>query len=409
MKSIKTLYINAYTGISPAAWWLSLVMLINRSGTMVVPFMTLYLTETQHFPIGKASMVMAVFGMGAICGGVLGGKLTDRFGFYNIQLSALLSGGVMFILLGQVTDFKAICACTFALALLNETFRPANATAIAHYSSAETRTRSYSLNRLAVNLGWAAGGALGGFIASHSYHLLFWIDGLTNITAALILLLVLSPARNSATPSHEAKPKPTNTKSAYKDRPYLVFVVLTVLFGMCFFQLFATMPVYFKQQLHLTPFLIGCVMALNGLLVAAFEMPLVFTLEHNKNYMRFMVWGTILIAMSFLVFNLLPGQLSLAIISTLFVTIGEMLSMPFMNTYWTSRTTPQNRGQYAGLYTVAWSVAQIIGPYSGGQIAQHWGYNILWWIVGALGLICASGMHWLRIRTTAVATTPSAI
>ncbi len=350
---------------------------------------------------------MAVFGMGAICGGVLGGKLTDKFGFYNIQLSALLSGGVMFILLGQVTDFKAICACTFALALLNETFRPANATAIAHYSNEETRTRSYSLNRLAINLGWAAGGALGGFIASHSYHLLFWIDGLTNITAALILLLVLSPSRNSATPTHEPKPKSVGTKSAYNDRPYLVFVVLTILFAMCFFQLFATMPVYFKQQLHLTPFLIGCVMALNGLLVAAFEMPLVFTLEHNKNYMRFMVWGTILIACSFLVFNLLPGQLSLAIISTLFVTVGEMLSMPFMNTYWISRTTQQNRGQYAGLYTVAWSVAQIIGPYSGGQIAQHWGYDILWWIVGAVGLICASGMHWLRIRTTATRTTPT--
>src|SRR5205814_6151879 len=93
-------YRNAYSGLSRATWWLSLVMLINRSGTMVVPFMTLYLTETKHFPIGKAGLVMAIFGLGAICGGMIGGKLTDKFGFYNIQLSALLCGGIMFIVLG---------------------------------------------------------------------------------------------------------------------------------------------------------------------------------------------------------------------------------------------------------------------------------------------------------------------
>ena len=159
MKRISNLYKNAYSGLSPAMWWLSVVMLVNRAGTMVVPFMTLYLTQARHFSIGMAGMVMSVFGLGAICGGILGGKLTDKFGFYNIQLSALLCGGVMFIVLGQMSSFPAICTCTFALAVLNESFRPANATAVAQYSNENNRTRCYSLNRLSINLGWAAGGA----------------------------------------------------------------------------------------------------------------------------------------------------------------------------------------------------------------------------------------------------------
>ncbi len=395
MKRVTTLYKNAYSGLSPATWWLSIVMLINRSGTMVVPFMTLYLTETKHYTIAKAGLIMSIFGFGAICGGFLGGKLTDKLGFYSVQLSALVCGGAMFIVLGQVDNFALLCVCTFVLATLNESFRPANASAIAQYSNEQNRTRSYSLNRLSINLGWAVGGALGGFIASKNYHLLFWIDGLTNIGAAILLLAVLSPSRNSQTPAKKEKSDPVNATSAYLDRPYLFFILLTVLYGCCFFQLFATQPVYFKQQLHLTPFFIGIVMALNGLMIAFFEMAVIFSLEQRKKNMYYITIGTLLTGLSFVIFNIFPGTHSLAIISCIIVTIGEMLSMPFMNTFWVSRTNDANRGQYAGLYTAAWSIAQVIGPYVGSQVAEHISFIVLWWIIGGISFITAVGFTWL--------------
>lgn len=187
MKKILNSYYKAYSGLTPDIWWLSLVILINRSGAMVVPFMTLYLTESRHFSLGKSGIVMALFGAGAIAGGFAGGRITDRKGFYPVQLCTLLGGGLMFILLSFMQSFYWICICTFFLGLINESFRPANAAAIAHYSNTSNRTRSYALNRLAVNLGFALGGALGGFIAAHNYQWLFWIDGATNILAACIL------------------------------------------------------------------------------------------------------------------------------------------------------------------------------------------------------------------------------
>lgn len=398
MRRVTNLYKNAYSGLSPATWWLSVVMLINRSGTMVVPFMTLYLTEAKHYPIGKAGMVMGIFGLGAICGAFVGGKLTDRLGFYNIQLFALVCGGLMFILLGQMDNFPAIAGCTFLLALLNESFRPANATAIAQYSKDENRTRSYSLNRLSINLGWAVGGALGGIIASRNYHLLFWIDGITNILAAVLLRAVLSPSRNSQTPARNDYVKKDKTHSPFHDRPYLLFIALTILFACCFFQLFATIPVFFKQRLHLTPFFIGMVMALNGLLITLFEMAIVFTLEPRNRHMHYITIGILLIGTSFVLFNLLPGAGSVAVISTILVTAGEMLSMPFMNTFWVSRTNHGNRGQYAGLYSSAWSIAQVIGPYAGTQIAQRFDFSALWWTIGGVSLVGALGFKWLQFR-----------
>ncbi len=399
MKRVTNLYRSAFSGLSPATWWLSLVMLINRSGTMVIPFMSLYLTESRHFNIGRAGIIMALFGLGAICGGFIGGKLTDKLGFYYVQLSALIAGGIMFIVLGQLQSYPAICVCTFLLATLNDSFRPANATAIAEYSKKENLTRSYSLNRLSINLGWAIGGALGGIIASHNYNLLFWIDGLTNIGAAILLRTVLSPKKNSNTPARKDKPAAGHTRSAFRDRHYLVFVVLTILFGFCFFQQFTTLPLFFKQRLLLTPLFIGMTMALNGLLIALFEMALVFTLEKRGKNLQYITTGALLVGSSFVLFNIMPGQGSLALCATFIITAGEMLSMPFMNTFWVSRTDQHNRGQYAGLYTAAWSVAQIMAPYAGTQIIQHFGFNILWWILGSVSVLTAAGFQWLNHQT----------
>ena len=178
------LYKNAYTGLTRRIWLLALVMLINRSGTMVLAFMTLYITHL-GYPYKMAGLVVGIYGAGSLLGAFIGGKISDRFGFYYTQFFALFCGGILFITLGQMRSYIAICICTFFLAMVNESFRPANATAIAHYSTAQTRTQAFSLVRLAINLGWGVGGALGGFLAIMTYHLLFWVDGFTNIVAAI--------------------------------------------------------------------------------------------------------------------------------------------------------------------------------------------------------------------------------
>ncbi|XZF15832.1 MDR family MFS transporter [Chitinophagaceae bacterium MMS25-I14] len=390
------LYKSAYGGLSSSTWLLSLVMLVNRCGTMVVPFMTLYLTESMHVSIGKAGFVMALFGAGAVCGGFIGGRLTDRIGFYYIQLCTLVGGGIMFLVLGQMRSYPLICVATFLLSIINESFRPANSAAIAHYSKAENTTRSYSLNRLAINLGWALGGSLGGFIASKNYHLLFWIDGGTNIFAALLLWLFLAPSKNKATRKKHIEVPAGDVRSAYHDKPYLVFIFLTMLFAYCFFQLFSTIPVYYKEGLHMSEKYIGGVMAMNGILIAVLEMVTVFKMEGRRENLHFIFYGVLFVAASFCVFNLLPQQGWLAVVSMLIVTVGEIFSMPFMNSFWTSRSTPVNRGQYAGLYTVAWSSAQVLGPGTGAWVAEKMGFTFLWWMITVLCIMAACGYKWLQ-------------
>jgi predicted MFS family arabinose efflux permease len=393
-----SLYTNAYSGLSKSTWLLSLVMLVNRSGTMVIPFMTIYLTQPpMGYSIGQAGLVMGIFGLGAICGGFMGGRLTDLLGFHRVQLVTLTGGGILFMVLGQMKSYPLICLCTFLLSVVNEAFRPANSTAIAHYCKEENRTRSYSLNRLAINLGWAVGGAIGGILASINYHLLFWVDGITNILAAILLRYFLADVSAPA-PIHREATADKLAGSPYQDKVYLKFIGCTILFAACFFQVFTILPVYYKRTLHLPEYMIGLLMTFNGLIITLFEMVLVFKLEGKRKNLFYIFNGTCLVALSFLLLNILPLSTFFAFACMLLVTIGEIIAMPFMNSFWIARTAKANRGQYAGLYTIAWSTAQALGPSGGSQVVEHFGFRTLWWSIGGVCLLSALGFRWLSSK-----------
>ena len=391
-----TTYKDAYTGLSKSTWLLSLVMLINRSGTMVVPFMSLYLTSSgMGYSIGKAGFVYGLFGAGAFAGAWLGGKLTDKIGFYPVQLITLTGGGLFFILLGQMKSFPAICVVSFFLSFINEAFRPANSTAIAFYSREENRTRSYSLNRLAINLGWAVGSAIGGLIAKYNYQLLFWVDGITNMGAALLMLFFVKPAGYK--PARHKKTPGNVKQSALHDAVYMWFIVLATLFAACFFQLFTNLSVHYKLNLHFSEPFIGLLMATNGLIIVFIEMVIVYKLEGRQRNTVYITMGTLLMAAAYCMLNVFLMTAFMAFVMIVFITFAEILAMPFMNSYWIGRSKPHNRGQYAALYTMAWSAAQTFGPMGGAQIAEHCGFNWLWWIVCGLSLVAALGFMRLHV------------
>lgn len=365
---------------------------------MVLAFLTLY-SKSRGYTIEEGGWVVAIYGVGSFVGAFIGGKLSDAFGFYRIQFAALFFGGMLFIVLGQMDSYLTICLCTFVLSMVNEMFRPANASAIAHYSTPANRTQSFSLVRLAINLGWGVGIAVGGFLASIDYHLLFWVDGFTNITASFILLAVLpkvTAKQKDEAAAIDLLAGQTTVSSPLKDKDFLFFLGFLILFASCFFQLFTTVPVYFKENLRLDEFWIGVVMAINGILIALFEMVIVFKLEGRKPYLYLMAVGTVLMGASFLLLNLpLASGFAVAMLAVLMLTVAEMVSMPFMNSYYISRSNVATRGQYAGMYTMAWSAAQVIGSSSGSALAQKVGYHYLWAITAFTCVAAAAGFYWL--------------
>ena len=393
LTTVFNLYKNAYNGLSRSTWLLSIVMLINRSGTMVIPFLTLYLISLGH-SVSATGVVLACFGLGAFSGAFFGGKLTDKIGFYPVQIVTLLGGGIMFFILAQMQNYWLICVFTYLLAFINEAFRPANSTAIAYYSKPENRTRSYALNRLAINIGWAIGSGLGGLISEINFKYLFYVDGVTNIVAAILILVFLKPVGYKPEPAIQEKVKKTSTP--YRDKTYIYFVILTMFFAICFFQVFTNLSTFFFTDLHFSKPVIGFLLAINGVIIAIIEMVLVYKLEGKRKNLDYISFGVSLVGISFILLNM-PGMgpgLAFGVLSLL--TIGEIFSMPFMNSFWIARSSTENRGQYAALYAMAWSAAQSLGPLGGSQVAEHFGFKWLWISVGTICIVAAFLMNKLK-------------
>lgn len=387
------LYKNAYTGIPTQVWWLAVVMFVNRSGTMVIPFLTVYLTS-RGYSLADAGLVMGAFGLGSIVGGYIGGRLTDRFGHFYVQFGSLFLNGVLFIVLGQMQTLVQYTVCIFFLSSLGEAFRPANAAAIAQYSNETNRIRCYALNRLAINLGWSIGPAVGGILASMNYNYLFWADGLTCMASSLLLFVGFSPKVQTKTRKH-SHTESSSVVSAYRDKPFLVGMFYLFLVGLSFFQLFSVIPAYFKTELHLNEATIGWLLAMNGLLIAAIEMVLVYKLENRRNSLLYITAGAMLMGVSFLFLEL--GQsLTVAAVSMIIITFGEMFLFPFMNNFWVKRSTESNRGEYAALYTMSFAAATVLAPTLATQLAAWQGFSVLWLVNFLVCAVAAIGFYFLK-------------
>ncbi len=389
---------GAYRGISREMWLMALAMLINRSGSMVLLFMSVYLTKERHFSIAEAGVVLSLFGIGSLAGAFVGGKLVDRIGYYPILIWSLLLSGAMILVLGQMRSLPLIGLFTFLVTATGDMFRPANSASIAFYSTKEGYTQSIALNRLAMNLGFTVGPMLGGLLASHSYALLFWADGITCMLAALFIRLAIPRKEGQKA---EQEHKNAAMRSPYRDGPYLVFLFLCMLYALCFFQMLTALPLYYKNVYHFTEKPIGWLMAMNGLGVAVIEMFLIHSLRNRPGAFRFMALGSALLVLGYLVLPPFHGWWAL-ILSMVMITFSEMFAMPFMGTFSMKRAAIQTMGEYMALYSMSWSVALIAAPLLGSQLITRWGYDGLWYTVSALGLLTLGGFALLGRRLRAM-------
>jgi predicted MFS family arabinose efflux permease len=385
MKTLFNNYINTFKGLSREVWWLALITLINRAGTMVIPFLSLYLTTDLNFTLKDVGWIMSAFGLGSVVGSWLGGQLTDKIGYYKVMVRSLISTGILFIALQFLNTFESFCIGIFLVMLVADMFRPAMFVALSAYSKPENKTRSVTLIRLAINLGFSAGPAVGGIIITTlSYNGLFWVDGITCILATLLLIKVLNPKK--ARVLDEVK---TNSpKSAYQDKAFFIFLIAMVLFGIVFLQYFSTMPLYYKEAHYLSEFEIGILLGCNGFVIFILEMPLIKWLE-SKSYTKsgLMLFGTILLGFSLLVINL-SSWTGVLIIGMLLMSLGEMITFPFSNAFAMDRAKKGNQGEYMALYSIAFSVSHIFAHNAGMHLVDGLGFDNTWFIFTIIAAIC---------------------
>lgn len=389
-------YIDNFRGFRREIWILTLVTFINRAGTMVLPFLSKYLNDDLHFSLPQIGNILVCFGLGSMVGSWLGGKLSDKIGFYKIMIFSLFVSGLMFFGLQYITSYIGLCISIFIIMVVADMFRPAMFVSLNVYAKPENRTRALTLVRLAVNLGFAAGPALGGLIIMNiGYKGLFWADGATCIIAILTFWLLVKEKKKPAESKEEKALLEASRESVFKDKPFWIFLFMCVITGVLFFQLFTTIPLYHKIQFDLNELQTGLLLTLNGVLIFFLEMPIVSYIERNKlDKVKIVSIGCFLMAISMFLM-LLNFWVGILIIMMLFMTLAEMFAFPFSNSFAMSRAPKGHEGRYMAIFTMSFSAAHVLSAKIGMGIVDVFGYQMNWLFMGILGLIGTSAGYWV--------------
>lgn len=379
-------YARAFSGLPTEVWILAVATLVNRAGTMVLPFLTLYLTGQFGWSPAAAGRMLALYGAGAIGGSFLGGWAADRWSPVAVQQLSLIGTGIGFLALTWISSEHAFGVAMVAISLVAEMYRPALLAAAGKDVPAEVRGRSMGLLRLAVNAGMSVGPAVGGLLATVNYDLLFVADACTCWAAATVLFLARRHAARRArgtVPEVDAGATPA-ALSPWRDGPFIAFLGLALVLAIVFFQINGTFPLYLHHEYGLSEASIGGLLGLNALIVVACEMLILHRVERISP-LAVIGPGAFLLCLGF---ALLPwGRGALFAAGTVVVwTVGEMLTLPLANIFVAARAGPRRAGRYIGAYTMAFSTAFLIAPALGLSVYGRFGGRVLWAAAGAVGI-----------------------
>lgn len=386
MNRVLEAYRRAYSGLPKSIWLLSFVAFVNRCGTMVLPFLALYISVELGASTIQAGFVISLWGVGAVGGGLLGGWISDRLGTTTAQFLSLFLGGFAFLALGWVSDYWSLAVCATVGGLVVESFRPAVMAAVAEAAPPEMTSRAVALLRLAINLGMTVGPAVGGILATIDYSWLFIVDAATCWAASVVVLLFCRSGTGVARKSATAGSSP------FADRPFLLLLALNFVVSAGFFQLFATVPLYYREAFHMSEARIGSIFAVNTVIIVLFEMVLLQALEKRS---KALVAGTgaLLVGLGFGIMPLggvVGFTWGFAIVTVVIWTAGEMLAFPVSTAIAAERGIGR-QGRYMGLYATVIAISQTTAPVVGAWVYQTFGPEWLWIGLGASCLAVLPG------------------
>lgn len=388
---------------------LCLGILINRAGTLLVPFLTLYLQSRLGLGIETATRVMGAYGAGALVAAVAGGHLADRYGRKRVMVGSLAGGAAILSVFPLLHSSWQVAAGLFLFAMIGEMYRPATQAMIADLVEPARRPAAYALLYVAVNLGFAIAPVIGGLLASASFRWLCWVDALTNGAYALLLAFLVRETRPAAAAAGEA-PAPERVglgaalRVIARDGTMLAFCAGIVLVGLSFMQIASTFPLYLGQ-LGIGAKQYGRIIAVNGLMITLLQLPFAALVSRWRRDLVMIASGVVLGVGFFLnAFAHTPWQFAAVVVVW---TLGEMLNAVFAPTIVSELAPPSMRGRYMGVFTMCFSSAAMFGAPLGGVVLARGGGLALWTAalllgLGAAGFSALAGPG-IRRRTSASA------
>lgn len=387
-------WIESLRALPQPVWVVFVGSFINRIGTFVIPFLTLHVSKL-GVPDSQVGVPLALYGVGALFASVFGGHLADSIGRRNTISLSMFSSAVTMVGLAFCSTAAQIWIMAGVAGFATELYRPASSALLADLVPESRRVMAFAGYRWFINAGWAVGPILGGYLAAHSYFLLFICDAMTALIYGAMAWFLLPQLRVGARPglgvlSRAIPDMAKAMKVAFSVLPFARFWLANFCIALVFTQMSATLGLE-TQEAGFDERFYGLVLALNGILIVFIELPV------SGLTRRFPPESTI--ATGFLLMGLGFGGLAwwttapgFFICMTVF-TIGEMIGLPVAMAYVAKLAPQELRGRYMGVFGLSFTIALAVAPSVGVWVRNSVG-SPFWLGVGALGVTGAMLMWW---------------
>lgn len=393
MQTIRSRFATLTADLPPTYWFLWLGILINRLGSFVIPFLTLYLTSQRGISVSQAALTVSLFGAGSFAAQLAGGELADRLGRRPVLLMSLFIAPVAMIALGLSNSLPLIAFFTLILGFFTDLFRPALGAAVADLVPSSARTRAFGYQNWAVNLGFSLAPILAGFMARYNYFLLFIGDALTTFIFGLIVLARI-PETRPAEASHAAHTSINERIRQVRREPLLLaFSALALFIGVIYMQGYVTLPL--DMQAHgLTAADFGMAIAVNGILIVALSIQVSHAASNWPRF-RAMAGAALFLGTGFGLNVFARNLLPVYFLTVAVWTLGEITASAVAPALIADLSPIELRGLYQGIFGSAWGLSFFIGPMLGGWVYERIGSAALWLGCFLLGCVLALCYLWM--------------
>ena len=382
---------------------LVIAMFVDRlGGTILYPYFALYITRRFGVGMTEAGVLLGLFSVAGLVGGILGGALADKIGRRSIVVFGLVSSALGSLVMGLLDNLIAFYVLAVIVGLLGSIAGPAHQAMVADILPEEQRAEGFAILRVVANLSWILGPTIGGLLATQSYLLLFVTDAITSTSTALIIYRLIP----------ETKPEPSATGHApsfwqtlvgyrvvMRDRLYVGFLLASMLMLLVYQQMYSTLAVYLRDVHGVPDRGYGLLLSLDALLVVLLQF---WVTRRIRGYppMLMMAAGTLLYMIGFTMYGFVASY-ALFVVAIVIITFGEMIVVPLGQVLASFFAPEDMRGRYMAAFEFSWGIPAMIGPVAAGVVLDNFDPNWVWYASGIICAVAIGGFVWLHARTAA--------
>jgi MFS family permease len=385
----------------PRMFWVVVgVSFIDRIGaTLLFPFFALYITQKFDVGMTEAGMVIGMFSISGMFGGMIGGALTDRFGRRRLILFGLVFSAVSTLTLGLADRFAALFPLAVVIGILGELSSPAHQAMIADILPEDKRQDGFGILRVTANMSWIIGPTIGGFVANRSFFGLFVLDALVSCIVAVLFYLLIpetKPAAHDGPKAESLLQTFGGYRRALRDFPFIAFILASILMGIVYQQMYNALSVYLLDQHGIAPQGYGFLLTCSATVVIFFQLWTIRVIKVRPPFLM-MALGVVFYAVGFSLFGFVSAY-SLFLCAILIITVGEMIVVPISSALSAKFAPAEMRGRYMAFFGLTWILPSMFGPVAAGYLLDHFDGNLLWYIDGIVCGVAALCFYALHLR-----------